>query len=328
MDYMFEDGTYTEKDFHTVISGAKQRKVALQDLYDARLNKQSKKKRRSKSIAKDDSDVAQGDEQDEPDIESEEEYDQADDEEEDKVDDAKKCHKKQKVEKEPVLPTRRSGRIRIKEKRREMDSDNEGSDSEQEAPVHSLKRSLSSTESDTTSPETKRKRGRPPKVVPTFDYLEPGEEQDLITDTLMKVEEKMGDSLEKLEGTLFKVELTSETDIKDFDLSSQNIDKFSDSIEIKLEEGALGHAIKEELEFDSNHPNSIHCNPNAIEKVTVTEFFVDGRDYSVSTKLVTDEIYSSNADLDSIENSVDSHNNSAYAVVVNVLDDIVSSISE
>jgi len=140
----------------------------------------------------------------------------------------------------------------------------------------------------------------------------------------------MGDSLVKLEGTLFKVELTSEADIKDFDLSSQNIEKFSDSIEIKLEEAALGQAIKEELEFDSaNHPNSIHCNQNAIEKVTVAEFFVDGRDYSVSTKLVTDEIYSSNADLDSIENnSVDSHNNSAYAVVVNVLDDIVSSISE
>ena len=101
---------------------------------------------------------------------------------------------------------------------------------------------------------------------------------------------------------------------------------FSDQIEIKLEEAALGQAIKEELEFDRN---SLHCSPNAIEKVTVTEFFVDGRDYSVSTKLVTDEIYSPTADLDSIENnSVDSHNNSAYAVVVNVLDDIVSSISE
>merc|ERR1719461_1823349 len=224
-----------------------------------------------------------------------------------------------------------------------MESENDGSESEPETSSavpptpQPVKRSYASTEPDQTGafPEVKRKRGRPPKVTttavqqPQFEYLEPQEEQDLITDTLMKVEEKMGDSLEKLEGTLFKVELTSETDIKDFDLSSQNIDKFSDSIEIKLEEGALGHAIKEELEFDSNHPNSIHCNPNAIEKVTVTEFFVDGRDYSVSTKLVTDEIYSSNADLDSIENSsVDSHNNSAYAVVVNVLDDIVSSISE
>jgi len=323
------DGTYTEKDFYTVISGAKQRKVALQELYEARLNKKNKKTKRSKSFAKDDSDVNLCEEQDEHDIESEEELDTVEDDDEEKIDDAKKCHKKQKIEKEPVLPTRRSGRIRIKEKKRELDSDNEGSESDSESPVQTIKRRYSSTEPDhTASPEIKRKRGRPPKVPQSFDYLEPGEEQDLITDTLMKVEEKMGDSLVKLEGALFKVELTSETDIKDFDLSSQNIEKFSDSIEIKLEEAALGQAIKEELEFDQNHPNSIHCSQNAIEKVTVTEFFVDGRDYSVSTKLVTDEIYSPTADLDSVESSVDSHNNSAYAVVVNVLDDIVSSISE
>jgi len=325
MDYMFEEGTYNEKDFSTVISGAKQRKVALQELYDARLNKRNKKKKRSKSFAKDDSEITP-DEQDDHDIDSDEELDEADDDDEDKLDDAKKCHKKQKIEKEPVLPTRRSGRIKIKEKRRELDSDNEGSDSDLESPVMTHKRRYSSTDPETASPELKRKRGRPPKAAQSFDYLETGDEQDLITDTLMKVEEKMGDSLVKLEGALFKVELTSETDIKDFDLSSQNIDKFSDSIEIKLEEAALGNAIKEELEFDQNHPNSIHCNQNAIEKVT--EFFVDGRNYSVSTKLVTDEIYSSNAALDSIENSVDSHNNSAYAVVVNVLNDIVSSISE
>merc|ERR1719430_952266 len=115
MDYMFEDGTYAEKDFYTVISGAKQRKVALQELYEARLNKKNKKTKRSKSFAKDDSDVNLCEEQDEHDIESEEELDTVEDDDEEKIDDAKKCHKKQKIEKEPVLPTRRSGRIRIKE---------------------------------------------------------------------------------------------------------------------------------------------------------------------------------------------------------------------
>merc|ERR1719410_1584505 len=102
MDYMFEEGTYTDKDFNTVISGAKQRKVALQELYEARLNKGNKKKRRSKSFAKDDSEQ---DEQEEHDIESEEEFDAVEDDDEEKIDDAKKCHKKQKIEKEPVLPT-------------------------------------------------------------------------------------------------------------------------------------------------------------------------------------------------------------------------------
>merc|ERR1712013_481526 len=92
MDYMFEDGTYTEKDFYTVISGAKQRKVALQELYEARKNKKTK---RSKSFAKEDSDVNLCEEQDEHDIESEEELDTVEDDDEEKIDDAKKCHKKQ-----------------------------------------------------------------------------------------------------------------------------------------------------------------------------------------------------------------------------------------
>ena len=36
IDYMLDDGSYAEKDFNIVIGGAKQRKVALQELYDSR----------------------------------------------------------------------------------------------------------------------------------------------------------------------------------------------------------------------------------------------------------------------------------------------------
>merc|ERR1719225_1062653 len=52
LEFMFDDeeAGYSERDFLTVISGAKQRKVALQELYDAKLiRKGIKRKRRIKS---------------------------------------------------------------------------------------------------------------------------------------------------------------------------------------------------------------------------------------------------------------------------------------
>ena len=354
MDYMFEDGSYSEKDFLTVISGAKQRKVALQELYDAKVYKKSiKRKRRSKSNLKDDPEDTPDEDEENNLPATDDELDEVDDDDDEKYEDPRRSPKKLKLEKEPVLPTRRSGRI--KEKRPKKDqhqtSDAEGSESECEILPQPSKGRFSSCEAEPatlpvptqaaspTTPatppapaaqtEVKRKRGRPPKVVPhSFELLPGGGEQDLISDTLIKVEEKMGDSLVKLEGTLFKVELTSENDIKDFsDINQQNIDKYSDSIEIKLEETALNNALKEELEFGQQAVDGNHLNLNAKDKVTVNEFFVDGDDYSVSTKLVNDEIYSSTAGQESIGKHVDSHD-SAYAVVVNVLNDIVSSISE
>merc|ERR550517_2387459 len=41
IDYMFQDENYTEKDFNIVISGAKQRKAVLQELYDAKVRRRA-----------------------------------------------------------------------------------------------------------------------------------------------------------------------------------------------------------------------------------------------------------------------------------------------
>merc|ERR1719278_639567 len=102
--------------------------------------------------------------------------------------------------------------------------------------------------------------------------------------------------------------------------------KFSDSTQIKLGENDL---VKKDFDFEE--VKSIHSNQNAIDRVTVDEFFVNRGDYDVSTKLVKEEIYSnSEAELVSSikNNSFEDNNISPYNVVVHVLNDIVSSISE
>ena len=327
IEHMFDDGSYSEKDFYTVISGAKQRKVALQELYDAKLNKKSgKRKRRSKSTIKDDSEA---DDPDDQDYLSEEELDNAEEEEyDDKFEDPRRSPKKLRVEKEPLLPTRRSGRI--KEKKKEVCSDNEGSESEAE-PNGPAKRRCSTAEREqqvvpAAAPEVKRKRGRPPKVAPqSFANSQTGEEKE----SLIKNEDRMGEAFVKLE--LFKVDLNNDNEIKDFsDLSHSKTlgSTTTPSTEIKLGENDL---VKKDFDFEEE--KSIHSNQNAIDKVTVDEFFVNRGDYDVSTKLVKEEINSnSEAELvsSSIKNNSDElHNNiSPYNVVVNVLNDIVSSISE
>ena len=137
----------------------------------------------------------------------------------------------------------------------------------------------------------------------------------------------MGEAFVKLE--LFKVDLNNDNEIKDFsDLShSKTTGNTSDSAEIKVEEKDFVRK-----DFDFEEVKSIHSNQNAIDRVTVDEFFVNRGDYDVSTKLVKEEIYSnSEADLvsSSIKNNSDEDNNiSPYNVVVHVLNDIVSSISE
>merc|ERR1719187_2691284 len=113
MDYMFEDGSYSEKDFLTVISGAKQRKVALQELYDAKVYKKSiKRKRRSKSNLKDDPEDTPDEDEENNLPPTDDELDEVDDDDDEKYEDPRRSPKKLKLEKEPVLPTRRSGRIK------------------------------------------------------------------------------------------------------------------------------------------------------------------------------------------------------------------------
>ena len=331
IDYMFQDENYTEKDFNIVISGAKQRKAVLQELYDAKVRRRARRKKRSRSDAteEEEDDDYFDEETEEPKIDSDEELDPVEDD--DKFEDAKKCHKNKKPDKEPVLPTRRSGRIRIKEEKQkeEQESGEEDSGSESESMSPSgekvtSKRRVEETEGevDSLTPEPKRKRGRPPKVLSqSFDLigLKGESEEEMIADTLLKVEQKMGDSLVKLDGNLFKVELSSQEDIKDFNLT--------DAPEIKMGDPVvpLHNSIKDEFKFsasDGSPTDSIQCNQgggSGDSKVTVSQFYVDGRaDFASKVSTPVAQQQTNN------ETSAEA----AYAVVVNVLKEIVSSISD
>ena len=321
IDYMFKDESYTEKDYNIVISGAKQRKAVLQELYDAKARREARRKKRSRSDAteeeEDEDDFEE--EAEEPKIDSDEELDPVEDD--DKFEDAKKCHKNKKPEKEPVLPTRRSGRIRIKEEKQKDKDDSGAEDSESEGESMSPsgekaanKRRVEETESaegDNLTPEPKRKRGRPPKVLSQpFDLigLKGESEEEMIADTLLKVEQKMGDSLVKLDGNLFKVELSSQEDIKDFNLT--------DAPEIKMGglEPPLHNSIKDEFKISSDEgPNdSIQVDP---KEENDSQFYVkDGK--------------ADLAKVSPVANNSETSAEAAYAVVVNVLKEIVSSISD
>ena len=327
LEYMFDDeeGGYSEKDFLTVISGAKQRKVALQELYDAKLNRKTiKKKRRRKSAVREDSD----EEQDEGEYVSDEELDndaeqEQEEDDNDNDDEARKLAKKQRVEKEPILPTRRSGRI--KEKKKEVGSDNDGSDSDGEFTSPPAKRKCLDVDQDnqvvpvvsTSTPgtEVKRKRGRPPKNQATpqsFCNIQTGEVSE------GRVDEKLSGSFVKLD--LLKVDLNNDNEIKDF----PGLRKLSETKpEITPEPDTT--TIKQE---DSIHPEHNACEDS---KVSVEDFFVTRTDYDVSTNLVKDEVCNgNNAELvDSFNDSSECpRSSSAYDVVVDVLHDLVSNISE
>ena len=171
-------------------------------------------------------------------------------------------------------------------------------------------------EVDSLTPEPKRKRGRPPKVLSqSFDLmgLKGESEEEMIADTLLKVEQKMGDSLVKLDGNLFKVELSSQEDIKDFNLT--------DAPEIKMGETPLHSAIKDEFKFsvEPSPPDSIQCNQK--DKLTVSQFYVDG---GIKNDFANKVSTTPTAPVASNETSAEA----AYAVVVNVLKEIVSSISD
>ena len=321
IDYMFKDESYTEKDYNIVISGAKQRKAVLQELYDAKARREARRKKRSRSDATEEEEEEDDfeEEAEEPKIDSDEELDPVEDD--DKFEDAKKCHKNKKPEKEPVLPTRRSGRIRIKEEKQKDKDDSGAEDSESEGESMSPsgekaanKRRVEETEpaeGDNLTPEPKRKRGRPPKVLSQpFDLigLKGESEEEMIADTLLKVEQKMGDSLVKLDGNLFKVELSSQEDIKDFNLT--------DAPEIKMGglEPPLHNSIKDEFKISSDEgPNdSIQVDP---KEENDSQFYVkDGK--------------ADLAKVSPVANNSETSAEAAYAVVVNVLKEIVSSISD
>ena len=349
LEFMFDDeeAGYSERDFLTVISGAKQRKVALQELYDAKLvRKGIKRKRRIKSsTAREDSEMEEGveHEDEEHQYNSEEELDKAEEEAEemmeDKMEDVKRVAKKPRVEKEakePPLPTRRSGRI--KEKKKEVGSDNEGG-SDSEGEVKEFRRRGSGGGEDVQvvpsvvtsapggQPEVKRKRGRPPKVVTTTQTsFEPGQPGD----------EARREAAGERRGEAFvKLELLNENEIKDLSSLASSSDITHEII--KQEGGSeikQGNFLKHELEKDDEkNMNSIHTDQNAIGKVRIDEFFAArGDDFNdVTLNLVKDEICNGSNELDSVKEDCSSgvpRPLSAYDVVVNVLQELVSSISE
>merc|ERR1711936_872882 len=108
-------------------------------------------------------------------------------------------HKNKKPDKEPVLPTRRSGRIRIKEEKQKEEHESGAEDSESESESMSpsgekvtSKRRVEETEVevDSLTPEPKRKRGRPPKVLSqSFDLmgLKGESEEEMIADTRQSI---------------------------------------------------------------------------------------------------------------------------------------------
>ena len=134
LDFMWEDGGYTEKEFAAVIVGGKQRENVLREHYEAKM--------RGNQNGAEDPDGAQLSSEGEIGME---ELDLAEDDEDEKLvevvvvkleEGSRKgaASRRIKQEKEPVLPTRRSGRVASKIKRSRLDSnDGGGSDAEDEA---------------------------------------------------------------------------------------------------------------------------------------------------------------------------------------------------
>lgn len=321
LDHMFEDGSYSEKDFNTVISGAKQRKVALQDLYDSKMNKKKKKRKRKDSEASKEEEGSEVDEREESD-----DLDDLDDDDDDE--DLKRSPKKLKVEKkeEAPLPTRRSGRIKTKERRRDFDDDSDDSaESDIEAfysPVTN-KTEQQSQQSQATGDVVKRKRGRPPKNPPAtadisiLEEVVVGDKEALITDTMLKVE-KMGSSLIKIEGR------DNKTNIDDTH-HEQNTMVIKNEIYNFTEDEILQKYENNDVESIQHHLKSLHQLENADDKLT--RYLVT----STSDNYLLEQIYMTPSTGDDgtimIENKTETPQKS-HSVVVNVLNDIVSSVSE
>ena len=153
--------------------------------------------------------------------------------------------------------------------------------------------------------------------------------------------EKIGGSFVKLE--LFKVDITNDNEIKDFSSFLSSTAEKTEPKEIISKPNIKSEVfqddtiseLKRENEFQEAYIKSIQTENPAFDKVTVDAFFVD-RD--VFSKLVKEENNfqpEHNLDvLDSITNNSIDHfptlktEENAYDVVLNVLNDIVSSISE
>jgi len=304
IDYMFEDGGYTEEDYKFVISGAKQRKVALQELYDTRMNKKRKKRKRMES--------GQGNEEFES-TQSDDGNDSDEDEEE-----IKRISKKQKVEKEkePIQPTRRSGRIKIRAELRDLeddeeeeDTDFESGDSDTETMTHygTNKHNIFSSQSNVPDSsgvgDVKRKRGRPPKQQPQLKE----DKFPIIKDMMLNV--------------VSKEEIKEET--KEYSIEKQNSEMLTKRTDLFMKMSSdVANEIKLEKIFN-NFKNEDQNQQDSIHDVNESEFPVDGvNHFSVISNLDSAQIYNNFLGGGSVTP------NSSHSVVVNVLNDIVSSVSE
>ena len=252
MDYMFEDGGYSEKDFNIVISGAKQRKVALQELFDNRLNKNTNKKKKVKGSVSEDPDINELDIADSDDNMTEGEV---------AAEETKKVvQKKPKVE---IQPTRRSGRVasKIKEKRKLGSEEDE----EEEEEAGDGKRKA---EEEMGNTRKRMKMNKSPEVVDDNTKIEP-------TPDIAKVEE--GVKSEQEEGGEHKEDLLAK--------SIQYLD--------------------------------------VADNVSLSDILVDESEMQNMQRL---EQVEDKPRLVNVTNSSVEH--SAYNVVVNVLTDLVSTISE
>jgi hypothetical protein len=144
LDYMWEDGGYTEKEFSAVITGGGERREAvLRELYEAKMRgtQQSNNDGGEEDNPADNGGRPAGEEGTEMGEIDLEELDMAGDEDEHlqevvvvKPEDGggggssrrSAASKRIKVEKEPILPTRRSGRVASKIKRHRLDSESNG----------------------------------------------------------------------------------------------------------------------------------------------------------------------------------------------------------
>lgn len=279
IDYMFDDGGYEEKDFNIVISGAKQRKVALQELYENKTSKKRKKKK-GKTMPED------------PDL-LELDIADSDDNMDAETEDLKKSPKKPKIDKELIQPTRRSGRVasKIKERRK-----HESEDEEDDEDVEDGKRKAE----DELEERLKRARLSPSLNMPE-DCLDIKQEEDIKSEVL-------------------------ELDIQyDLDIKSEN----AKDIEFKEEEEEDEEEEDEEDEDEKDLlENSIQYLDSQDHHVSLGDIMVDANDIQEFKKY--DDLEVKLHDGSSLVNVTNSNNveHSAYNVVVNVLTDIVSTISE
>jgi hypothetical protein len=317
LDYMWADGGCSEKEFSAVIVGGKQREALLREYYEAKM--------RGKQSVDDDDDPSDKEARSQEDIDLDE-LDIAEDDDEDeknlvevtivKLEEANKKgaanSRRIKPEKEPVLPTRRSGRVASKIKRSRLDSmDRDGGLSDGEEEMLLAKRAgdadedLMGNRRKTTTP----RGGRQPSKEAAVDLHMVKQEDDEIKSEVAKEEEEVLERKEVIkDGARVVVEdraeqeanssvtvIRSSDDMMDFEDTIQYIKKEVQDAKLDEEEGGGG------------------CAPTAAETTSEPN----------QTVIKTEQDRPSLVCVSS--SSVE---RSAYNVVVNVLSDLVSTISD